>query len=204
MPVALTRRQALAVELRRCWSGRMGPQGRRWTGRRRERKSCTVQDIPGQSSPSSICHRTNLSGGDDPSRLPDQLKRSPTARRWRRVMWRRRRCSGRSCARWQRPHSAARLRDVLLVGSWSRCAVARITRRSRNGDDGGKPANVGAADANASRVGSRAFRPRSSRQHRWVSSHHCPSGSWATLAECGLPHCSHLPPARRKRTDWES
>jgi hypothetical protein len=163
-----------------------------------------VQDIGRLNSLSSTCHRASRSGGGDPSRLPGQLKRSPIARRCRSVMCRRRRCSGRSWARWQRPHKAARLRDVLLAGSWSRCAVARITRRSRNGDDDGKPANVGAADVNTSRVGSRAFRPRSSRQQRWLSSHHWPWGSCATLAACGLPHRSQRPPARRKRTDCES
>ena len=37
--------------------------------------------------------------------------------RARMVMCRRRRCSGRSCARWQRPHRAARFRPALFVGS---------------------------------------------------------------------------------------
>ena len=49
----------------------------------------------------------------------------------RSVSQRWRRCSARSCSRWQRWQSAFRLRGRLFAGSWSRCAVAKYTRVER-------------------------------------------------------------------------
>lgn len=125
--------------------------------------------------------------------------RSPNARRRNSVVQRRRRCSGRSWARWQRWHNAARLRERLLPGSWSRCALASTTRVVGND---ARPASVSKRNCRTTVFGAATpltRRPASSRQQPRSASHQRPSPRCCTTCPCGRPHCSHRR-ARVKRT----